>query len=823
MMGIEVTSWSPDGRYLAVGGRGAAIGGAPRLYIYGYNGTSWTTLTYGWTNFGDTVEDISWSPDGKYIAVAGRGTKGEYWEAESLVQIFSFNGSSLTLLDEFHPPGEVFNSVSWNPAGDVICLGGECANQDVYLRGFDGTNLTTYNYGLRREYIPITNSSSFDPTGQYIATVGNYDGYELEVLRYNGMYNYPTLIASADFGEGARYVTWMDDGNHLIVGGKNGTNDLVIYSFDGSILTGLQEYDHGNHTNVIDIHERFVAVGGDKDPDDLRVYAFNIGPIAQNDSITLEEDTEIMISVLENDVDPDGDDIFVTNITTSRNGSVSISLDNRSIRYLPDPDWYGNDSFNYTISDIYGLSANATVNVTVMNTNDPPSIITANIEEVLEDSQYLVQYEAADKDPEDVLRWTMNTKAGFLHLNETTGSLSGSPKNDDVGVYFINVSVTDLEGSSDSSNFTLEVININDAPEIPQQLIMNATEDVYFSFDLEANDVDIGDELKWSLHTDAKWLSIVPSTGSLTGLPSNSEVGSYFVNATVEDISKESDHYNFTLFVMNVNDPPEIITIDVITIRENETYSVDYDAEDIDPTDDTLVWDFKTNASSWLNMDPVDGVLSGKPTFEDSGTYWINISVRDGNGGIDWSNFTLFVEDVHYPEPGSEPVNSPPLLSEGGIEPGSGNTSTEFIFVVHYKDIDGDAPTRLVVIINGTPFDMTFESGELSDGFYVHSTQLEPGEHHYYFNGSDGKLFAISDDGTPVTQGSALSISVVEIEDDGDDDDVVPADDDEPIDVNDDEGNLAWIIWLVFFVSTLLFVCIVMFISGKDEEDAEEE
>ena len=163
---------------------------------------------------------------------------------------------------------------------------------------------------LRRDEVVTTNYSAWDPSGQYIAAVGDYDGHEVEILQYNGMEDYPTYIDSVDFGAGAYYVTWMDDGKHLIVGGENGTSDLVIYSFDGSSLTKIQEYDHGNFVSAIDVHDRFVAVGGDKDPDDLRVYAFNNGPIANYDvNITMNEDTEIMIDVLDNDLDPDDDDI----------------------------------------------------------------------------------------------------------------------------------------------------------------------------------------------------------------------------------------------------------------------------------------------------------------------------------------------------------------------------------------------------------------------------------------------------------------------------------------------------------------------------------
>jgi hypothetical protein len=83
-----------------------------------------------------------------------------------------------------------------------------------------------------------------------------------------------------------------------------------------------------------------------------------------------------------------------------------------------------------------------------------------------------------------------------------------------------------------------------------------------------------------------------------------------------------------------------ITTVDDTTAVEDELYSVDYESTDVDGG--TPTWSLKTNAT-FLSIVPETGVLSGTPTNADVRSYYVNVSVSDGNGGSDYSNFTLTV------------------------------------------------------------------------------------------------------------------------------------------------------------------------------------
>ena len=151
--------------------------------------------------------------------------------------------------------------------------------------------------------------------------------------------------------------------------------------------------------------------------------------------------------------------------------------------------------------------------------------------------------------------------------------------------------------------------------------------------------------LLWSLKSNATWLDIDSST--IHGTPNNSQVGSYWVNISVTN-GLTTDSHNFTLKVINVNDPPMIITEDVPQAYESQLYSVDYEAVDIDPTNDVLSWSVVTNAT-FLHMVSTTGVLSGTPTQDDLGTYYVDVLVNDGKDGWNNSNFTLTVFNINDP------------------------------------------------------------------------------------------------------------------------------------------------------------------------------
>ena len=98
----------------------------------------------------------------------------------------------------------------------------------------------------------------------------------------------------------------------------------------------------------------------------LEVVA-NTPPVAVNDYAEVMQNSNVLIDVLANDTDKDGDTLSITGFTQGSNGTVSQEGD--SLRYTPNSDYNGIDSFEYDISDGNGGIATATVFIVVATHN----------------------------------------------------------------------------------------------------------------------------------------------------------------------------------------------------------------------------------------------------------------------------------------------------------------------------------------------------------------------------------------------------------------------------------------------------------------------
>jgi len=96
----------------------------------------------------------------------------------------------------------------------------------------------------------------------------------------------------------------------------------------------------------------------------ITVDAANVPPVAVDDVATTEQDTAVVVAVLTNDTDADGDTLAVTSVTAPTLGTAAINAD-RTITYTPAGGYSGADSFSYTVTDGNGATSTAAVTVTI--------------------------------------------------------------------------------------------------------------------------------------------------------------------------------------------------------------------------------------------------------------------------------------------------------------------------------------------------------------------------------------------------------------------------------------------------------------------------
>ena len=183
----------------------------------------------------------------------------------------------------------------------------------------------------------------------------------------------------------------------------------------------------------------------------------NHRPDAVDDSATTDEDAPVVIDVLSNDTDVDGDTLSVVSVSDPAHGSATINEDG-TVTYTPDPDFNGVDTFTYTITDGNGGSDTATVTVTVRPVNDGPDAVDDSAT-TDEDTSVTIPVLANDTDPDgDTLSVVSvsDPAHGSVTVNPD-GTVTYTPDPDFNGVDTFTYTITDGNGGSDTATVTVTV------------------------------------------------------------------------------------------------------------------------------------------------------------------------------------------------------------------------------------------------------------------------------------------------------------------------------------------------------------------------------
>jgi membrane-bound inhibitor of C-type lysozyme len=399
-----------------------------------------------------------------------------------------------------------------------------------------------------------------------------------------------------------------------------------------------------------------------------------------------------------------------TNVAMTANVVVGFSekMDTSTVTYICEPNpagwevvWSAGDTiatfmhdpferfitYSFQISDGLDLGGNNLVAGSVPNPftfgtvdNIPPTILSDPIETATEDIQYIYNIEAFDPN-DDILTYQLTSYPTGMTFNTSSGLVSWTPTNELVGTHPVAVIVSDGNGGIDTQSFVITVENVNDAPNITSTPVTTGTEDTKYIYDVEAYDIDAGDTLTYSVVSGPTDMVIDDSSGSITWIPTNDQVGANHVTVKVTDKYNGVATQPFTITVVNVNDPPTIISTPVTSATEDRSYTYNVQATDIDPTEDVLTFTLNTYPTG-MELDPATGELTWTPTNDQVGPNNVGVIVSDGNGGSDTQLFTVAVTNVNDPP---LIVSTPPLTA---IE------DEKYVYDVDATDIDiGDTLT----------------------------------------------------------------------------------------------------------------------------------
>jgi hypothetical protein len=533
------------------------------------------------------------------------------------------------------------------------------------------------------------------------------------------------------------------DGDPLTVTAATAVNGIVVINGDGTISYTPNANFNGTDTITYTISD---GNGGTATAMvTVSVAPVNDPPVAASDSAATTEDTPVIIDVLANDSDVDGDPLTVI-AASAANGTV-VRNANGTITYTPNANFNGTDMIAYTISDGRGGFSTATVMVTVDAINDGP-IATPPLNGQVSVDGAAASIVTANNfvDPDgDVLTYSATGLPPGLTINAATGVISGtidrSASETGGGTYNVVVTATDTSGASAISPFTWTVTN--PAPTANGDTVTTA-EDTPVTIPVLANDTDPdGDPLRVTSATATNGTVIVNANGTITYTPDANFSGPDTIVYAITDDQGGTSTATVTVSVTAGQDAPAVVTpLGNRTALDGQSgISVPTAGSFTDVDGDTLTYS-AAGLPAGLTIDPATGVISGTidrgASQVGGGSYTVQVSATDPGGRSVTTGFTWTVAN-----PTPTAANDAASTSE--------DSPVTIAVLANDSDPDGDPLTvTAATATNGTVV-------RNADGTITYTPNAN-------FNGTDTITYTISD-GNGGTATATVTVAVAAVND----------------------------------------------------------
>ena len=419
---------------------------------------------------------------------------------------------------------------------------------------------------------------------------------------------------------------------------------------------------------------------GGTDTATVTVTVNNAAPVAIDDAVSTPTDTALVINVLANDTDANGDDLTITaSDSPTANGGTTAINDNATpgdptddfIDYTPASGFAGTDTFTYTISDGNGGTDTATVTVTV---NNAAPVANDDAVSTPTDTAVAIDVLANDTDANgDDLTITAadspTTNGGTTVINDN--GTPGDPTDDFIdytpalgfaGTDTFTYTISDGNGGTDTATVTVTVNNA--APVANDDAVSTAT-DTAVAIDVLANDSDAnGDDLTITASDSPT------ANGGTTSINNNGTPGDPtddFIDYTPAAGFAGTDTFTYTIddgnggtdtatVTVTVNNAAPVAIDDAVSTPTDTALVINVLANDTDANGDDLTITAAdsptTNGGTTVINDngtpgdPTDDFIDYTPALGFTGTDTFTYTISDGNGGTDTATVTVTVNNA---------------------------------------------------------------------------------------------------------------------------------------------------------------------------------
>ncbi|MCR9335754.1 tandem-95 repeat protein, partial [Vibrio alginolyticus] len=409
----------------------------------------------------------------------------------------------------------------------------------------------------------------------------------------------------------------------------------------------------------------------------LDITPVNDAPIATNDAIQTDEDSLVVIDVLANDSDIEGDDLIITSASVPEEQGIVEIIDGKLV-FTTAENFNGNATISYTISD-GELEDEAQVSVTVNSVNDAP--IASNDTTITEeDSSVTVDVLPNDTDIDgdelSIQSASVPSDQGTVEIVD--GKLVFTPAENFHGDAEITYTVTD-GALTDQATVNVTVNAVNDAPVVESNIADQTLAEDFTPYTINLNtafsDVDnVDGELSFSVSGYSN-VNVSIENGIATISPTADWNGSEALTFTATDQSGESVSQTVNFTVAPVAD---IVADNATVVEDTPTIIKVLDNDTFEGKDKVVSLDSNNGpANGTVSVNP-DGSVTYTPNDNYHGTDSFTYIVT--SGGV--SESTTVNVDV-------TPVNDAPVATNDNAVTDE-DTPVTIDVLPNDTDIDGD-------------------------------------------------------------------------------------------------------------------------------------
>jgi hypothetical protein len=456
----------------------------------------------------------------------------------------------------------------------------------------------------------------------------------------------------------------------------------------------------------------------------VKINAVNDKPTVGSLTIATKEDAAIESDfVLVKDVDNTSHTYSVK--TPPANGRV-VQIVGKAFKYLPNPDYFGEDSFTYVASDGLDESVPAKVSITVTPVNDVPVIVLSTLTLTTnEDTPIEHKPVVTHPDPEPyTLKVSKSPSNGTVAVSGD--KVVYKPKENFNGSDTFSLKASDGTADSNDQTVMVNIKPVNDAPTFVEQIVRV---DGPTTGKITATDVD-GDKMVFGVDLAPKVgvLKVDPATGSFSFLPSGDNMPEDFAVVSISDgLATTYGRLKFNESAA-LNNPPRIMPLS-LNLDEGASKTFQIRGWDLEDGQLSYYQIYNDSLSLITNLSSSTGIGTITAPKLSAGSYKISVVTRDSNGVSGTGEIAVVVNDVN---------EAPPEVSQTYL-----TTSLMTSVAVNIPAKDGDGQLLTVKVTSqpkfGT-FALKFAGSTFNTYTYTRTDTTNTGNDSVGVTLSDGSL-----------------------------------------------------------------------------------